>query len=334
VRKIWLILDPFIFLAGVLVHLVTRRTPQIAMLSLRRLFVATDGRVNDASARVSGMLHPPRSVAPVEGVLGRLADADVKRLAGEIERDGFTVFDATLSPELCDRITDYALSTPARLVPAPGSGSATRVYERTDPQAPRYEFDEETIYGLQDLQELLADRSLIAVAQQYLGCAPVNDLVTMWWSPATGTGPSSAAAQLFHFDMDRLKFLKFFFYLTDVDADHGPHVYVRGSHVRKPAALRRDGRIEDADIVAEYGEDAIVEITGKRGSILAVDTRGFHKGKVPVAGDRLLLQFEFANSLFGAPYNRITVNGGWEPGVKAAVQSDRRAFKRFEPVAA
>jgi hypothetical protein len=327
-RKVWLILDPIILLAGMAAHFVTRRTPHVAMMSLRRLFVATDGRLNDASARVTGVLHPPRSVELVQGVLGDL-DADaVDRLARQIDRDGFIVFDAKLSPELCDRITEYALSTPAH----PDGAEQAVLYDRANPSAARYEFDEQTIFGLPELQEMLADESLRAVAQSYLGCAPVNDLVSLWWSPPTGSGPDSRAAQLFHFDMDRLKFLKFFFYLSDVDSDHGPHVYVRGSHARKPESLRRDGRIEDHEILDAYGADAVVEVTGERGSILAVDTRGFHKGKVPVAGDRLLLQFEFANSLFGAPYERIAVDESWRGDVRSRVAADRRAFKRFEPV--
>jgi hypothetical protein len=329
-RKVWFVLDPVILLAGLMVHLVTKRTPHVAMLSLRRLFVVTDGRLNDASARVTGVLHPPRKLAPVEGVLGTLTAEDVDRLARQIDRDGFIVFDAKLSPDLCDRITEYALSTPAH----PDGGERVALYDRANPQAARYEFDEQTIFGMPELQEMLADPSLLAVAESYLGCAPVNDLASLWWSPATGGGPSSSAAQLFHFDMDRFKFLKFFFYLSDVDSGRGPHVYVRGSHVRKPESLRRDGRIQDEEIADAYGADAITEITGARGSILAVDTRGFHKGKVPVAGDRLLLQFEFANSLFGAPYERVRVDDSWRSDVRTKVETDRRAFKRFEPAPA
>ena len=40
----------------------------------------------------------------------------------------------------------------------------------------------------------------------------------------------SEAAQMFHFDLDRIKWLKFFIYLTDVKINSGPHVYVSGTH--------------------------------------------------------------------------------------------------------
>lgn len=35
---------------------------------------------------------------------------------------------------------------------------------------------------------------------------------------------------------------------------------------------------------------------------MAVDTVGLHKGKTPIASDRLALEFECATSLFGADY--------------------------------
>jgi hypothetical protein len=37
---------------------------------------------------------------------------------------------------------------------------------------------------------------------------------------------------------------------------------------------------------------------------MAVDTIGLHKGKTPIASDRLALEIEFATSLFGAHYER------------------------------
>jgi hypothetical protein len=130
--------------------------------------------------------------------------------------------------------------------------------------------------------------------------------------------------------MDRLKFIKFFVYLTDVDETHGPHVYVARSHIRKPKAVRRDGRIPDDEIVRTYGPDAIVEITGERGTILAVDTRGFHKGKAPESGDRLLFQVEYANNLFGVPYDRIRVGRDWSERALGQLRRYPTIFERFE----
>jgi hypothetical protein len=102
--------------------------------------------------------------------------------------------------------------------------------------------------------------------------------------------------------------MKFFFYLTDVSSDTGPHCYVKGSHKILPLELRRDGRFSDEEISESYGSKNLIEICGKKGTILAVDTRGFHKGKELLKDNRLLLQLEFANSMFGQTYPKVDIN--------------------------
>jgi len=329
-RLISLVVDPFIFAIGFCVFAVTKRTPPLAFGSLRRLFVATDGRFNDVAGRISARVHPPARLGGVHGVLGDLDEAAIDAFAQDIKRKGYHLFEARLDDGVCRKIVEFAERTPATLIPQPVGGPIQSIYDREAPLAPRYELEEHRVFELPELQELATDESFIAVAQAYLGCRPVNDLVAVWWSPAFGSQGSSEAAQLFHFDMDRLKFVKFFVYLTDVDVRQGPHVYVESSHVRKPKAVRRDGRISDDEIIRVYGQERIIEITGQRGAVLAVDTRGFHKGKAPEIGDRLLFQVEYTNSLFGAPYNRMTIDGTWSERALAQIQRNQAVFQRFE----
>jgi Phytanoyl-CoA dioxygenase (PhyH) len=331
-RFVWPFADPLLFVAGLAVHGLRKRTPPLAAASMRRLYVATDGRINDVGGRVSGILHPPVPIGVARGVLGDLDTPAATAIAHEIERDGYHVFETKLDGALCDRIVEFARRVPTTLRPAPSDGPPESPYEPESPRAPRYDLAENRIYDLPELQELATDETLMAVAQAYLKCRPVSDLTAMWWSTPYGDSPSSEAAQLFHFDMDRLKFIKFFVYLSDVDETHGPHVYVARSHIRKPKPVRRDGRIVDEEIVRAYGREAIVEITGERGTILAVDTRGFHKGKAPETGDRLLFQVEYANSLFGVPYNRIRVGPNWSERALAQLRRYPVIFERFEQV--
>ena len=176
-------------------------------------------------------------------------------------------------------------------------------------------------------QRLLADESLLVVAQRYLGAAPVQDLVAMWWSAATGEPASSAAAQLFHHDLDRLRFLKFFVFLTDVDERTGPHVYARGSHRSKPRSLRLDGRHSDAEVEAAY-PGACEVIAGPRGTMFLADTIGMHKGLALLEGHRLVFQIEWSTSLFGAPFTRPRLA---DPGPELAAAMARfpRTYRRF-----
>jgi hypothetical protein len=329
-RLISLVVDPFIFAIGFFAFVITKRTPPLAFGSLRRLFVATDGRFNDFVGRVFARVHPPVRLGGAHGLLGDLDQGAIDAVARNIERNGYHVFEVRLDDDACQKIVEFAQSTPATLIPAPLGGPFQSIYDPKAPLAPRYEFEERRIFELPELQELATDETFMAVAQAYLGCRPINDLVALWWSPAFGSQASSEAAQLFHFDMDRLKFVKFFVYLTDVDVKQGPHVYVASSHFRKPSAVLRDGRISDEEIIRAYGQEAIIEITGNRGTVLAVDTRGFHKGKAPESGDRLLFQVEYTNSLFGAPYNRMAIDGTWSERALARIQRSPAVFQRFD----
>ena len=113
----------------------------------------------------------------------------------------------------------------------------------------------------------------------------------------------SEAAQMFHFDLDRIKWLKFFIYLTDVNINSGPHVYVSGTHkpFSKPYKfmLRGYKRILDEEINNSYEQSRINTICGDKGTIIIGDTSCYHKGLPPLNGNRLIFEFELSNSSFG-----------------------------------
>jgi hypothetical protein len=151
-------------------------------------------------------------------------------------------------------------------------------------------------YGLGDILDcphiiqLANSPALLALAAKYIGCKPTLSAIGLRWSfPA---GSQGEGLQAFHRDSDDWRFLKVFVYLTDVAEDCGPHVYVKGTHrTRAPLKLRPYG---DAEIEAAYGQDQCVSVTGPAGFAFAVDTYGIHKGAVPKARRRLLLQFQYS----------------------------------------
>ena len=70
-----------------------------------------------------------------------------------------------------------------------------------------------------------------------------------------------------------ITFLKFFFYLTDVDEYSGPHEFVLKSHLRKKIKHQMSlKRISDLDILSTYGKENIKTIYGKSGNGFAGDT--------------------------------------------------------------
>ncbi|MFN6561576.1 MAG: hypothetical protein RMY28_017510 [Nostoc sp. ChiSLP01] len=146
------------------------------------------------------------------------------------------------------------------------------------------------------IKKLQNDPTLLAIAGKYLECNPVHLSNQLWWSFAgeTTTFEKMKTFQMFHYDLDDYRFLKFFFYLTDVDALSGPHVCVRGSHKQKKLSHLLLPKCEtDEAIISYYQQKSLVTIYGKAGFGFAEDTFCFHKGTTPIAQDRLMLQVEF-----------------------------------------
>lgn len=215
-----------------------------------------------------------------------------------LRRDGVYVFSTPLPADMIARMRESALTVPAM---ARGIDGEPAPYPRTSPRVGRYDIDEDYTMASSDMQDYCSDPALALTAARYLEQPVIQDQTALWWTTTQGRGNESANAWLFHQDRDRLSFLKFFCYLTDVGPDNGPHTYVAGTHERVPRSLAADGRKTDDDVRAAGIWDKVIELTGSAGTLMAVDTVGLHKGRPPVIGDRCVLQVEFATSLFGAP---------------------------------
>jgi ectoine hydroxylase-related dioxygenase (phytanoyl-CoA dioxygenase family) len=308
--------DLLALLMGAGLYAFRRTTPDSAHQAMIRLFCWSGGRSNDLITMFIRISNRKAALPRPSGELGLSTGADAERIANHIRCDGYYVFDQRLSADICDRLLDFALHTPAKIRPAKGDpmpADAERlktVYDRRNPLAVRYDFDTGDVLNCADVQSIMVNPGVLSVAQSYLNSTPIADVVSMWWHTAFSDQPDEEAAQFFHFDMDRIKWLKFFIYLTDVGPDNGPHCFVRGSHLTKgiPAALLSKGyaRLSNEEVSRHYRQDQIVQFVAPRGTVLAEDTRGLHKGLEVRGGDRLMLQIQFSNSLFGGIYPRYS----------------------------
>lgn len=304
-------LDILRLAAGLLRYWRSGVTPAGAYQAMIRLFCVSGGRSNDFLAGVMRLIHPPVLPSTGTGVLGDLDATRLGQITGQLRERGFYVFDSCLPAALCERLRNYALECPSEVradeIPSPEAGTR-RPYgaDRAAPRAIRYEFTQQDLLLNQDVQQLMADPSLLALTQSYFGSSPCADVLDLWWHTAYSDRPSSAAAQFYHFDMDRIKWLKFFIYLTDVEAHNGPHSFIAGSHRTGgiPAELLRKGyaRLTDEEAHRHYDPADFIEFVGRQGTVIAEDTRGLHKGKHVESGDRLVLQIQFSDSLFGGAY--------------------------------
>jgi len=314
-------------IAGWVIYAVTRKTPAYAYQAMIQLFCLTKGRSSDLLSWLIGLLGSPYAFGrSADGVLGNMAGSDRGGVVSNLRTQGYHVFDTKLPGEFCDRLLEFALSHPCVMRPMDGEGqekSRRVVYPRGKPETVRYDFTPQDLLANKDVQTLLADMSFPAVAQDYLGARPVMDVLSMWWHTAYSDQPDMDAAQYYHFDMDRPKWVKFFIYLTDVTTDSGPHTFIEGSQQTGgiPESMLKKGyaRLTDEEVELHYGREKVVEFVAPRGTIIAEDTRGLHKGKHVAQGDRLILQIQFSNSLFGGYYPKATLTDIENLNLKARV---------------
>jgi hypothetical protein len=155
--------------------------------------------------------------------------------------------------------------------------------------------DEEVI-AAPYLLALANDPRIIDILHYYFGCRPVISYLAAWWSYPTDQGPQQAES--FHRDVDDWSFIKLFVYLTDVESDSGPHVYVRSS--AGSTILDEIKRYPDGEVFEAFGRQSVAVQIAKAGSAFIENTFGLHKGTQVERGARLMFQAVY--SLNPLPY--------------------------------
>lgn len=308
-RAIYFTAHSFFLFFGYVFFLLTGKNTERGYQALVYLFCHTGGRVNALLARIDKIWVRPLVGVQGVGVLGNATEMQTQGV-DQLRKRGYFVKQAAIPEKTCDRLMAFALTTPAIVRPMDGEKkSSTDHMELVNidrPPAVRYDYRVSDLLANPDVQDLLADPSLLALAESYLGSAPRLDVLSMWWHTNFHDQPDSEAAQLYHFDIDRPRWLKVFIYLTDVNLENGPHSFIEGTHRIDaiPAKFLQRGyvRLTDDEVLREYGSGREIVFSAPRGSIIAEDTIGLHKGGVVRGGARLLLQLQFSSSLFGATY--------------------------------
>ena len=229
----------------------------------------------------------------------------MERTLGQLYTDGYAILDTKFDSEIVAELSSYFASAPCTLTSDQELNMAPEarvVVDMENPLAVKYAVDTNTILLNATVRKMLLDRGLLQIAQEYLGSTPIVDIVTAWYS-FPSENPSHEAAQLFHFDLDRVRWLKAFFLLTDQTIETGAHVYIPGTQrdggISSDLLAKGYARLEDHEVEVYYPRDQWKSMVAPAGSILLEDTRGLHKGISLQRDHRLMLQFEYAQTLFG-----------------------------------
>lgn len=153
------------------------------------------------------------------------------------------------------------------------------------------------------LVDIANDPRILDVVRAHLGFEPIIDTYMAWHSYAGRPMPGSP--QTLHRDKDCFRFCKLFLYLSDVDEDSGPHVFLPNSH--RPDRFEQIYRASTTDnhnplqffVGGQRGQAPYLEkvfagqfehFIGPAGSAFMVNTYGLHKGEVPKTRNRMLFQ--------------------------------------------
>jgi hypothetical protein len=217
----------------------------------------------------------------------------------EVKENGYSDLGLAVSPEIIERIK-------SQLTHFPSFDNDKKDRPQVDPRnadatTQLAHFRREDLATISEIASFANDSKILEVTSSYFGVKPTISNINCWWS--FGNRKAAKEAQLFHRDLDDFKFLKLFVYLTDVNDQSGPHVYVKGTHTKNGLTDLR--RFTDEEVIGTYGESNVITFTKPQGSCFIVDTYGIHKGLLPVDTDRLLLQIQY--SLFPLPIESYSV---------------------------
>ncbi|WP_050479294.1 phytanoyl-CoA dioxygenase family protein [Herbaspirillum rhizosphaerae] len=334
-KAIRYVMNALLLLVAFVWYGVSKKMPSWTGRAHIMTFCLTAGRSNDWMSKMLSFVFPPRKIDIETQVFSPLSDEQLRQVTDDLDQNGYVILNQRLPEQLCERLMQFALTQEAVLRQTDGQSShrQTGVYDADNPRAVIYDFEKASILANPEVQALLMDPTLLSIAQSYFRSEPVADLLSMWWSTAYKGTADGEAAQLYHFDMDRVKWLKVFVYLTDVGKDNGPHYFVSGSHrsggIPRELLARGYARLEDEDISRHYAPHKVVEFAAPKGTIIIEDTRGLHKGQHIKEGHRLILQFQISNSRFGAEIPPAPIATSEDSVLARAVRRHPRMFSGY-----
>lgn len=215
---------------------------------------------------------------------------EVAAVVEQLRREGYMILPIRLAAEDIDEISNFAFTTPAI---CSDLGKGIPISRDNIPKGePRYYWWMDQLTAVPAVQRIVAEGPYCAIAQEYLGCRPILAHITLFLDrPFEGKYEPYS----YHYDNDGPGFLKFFFFLTEVDIGTGAHYFLAGtqSHT-KPGPFAKAAIYDEGELYRHYGRDKEVIVRGAAGTILAEDTSGFHRGSIIEHSYRLLMQIQFS----------------------------------------
>jgi hypothetical protein len=149
---------------------------------------------------------------------------------------------------------------------------------------------------------LAVEPAILDIANSYLGMWSRLYHLDLWSTVAAEPGAPRIGAQRWHRDPADLVLLKVFLYFSDVTVESGALQYVPGSrrHERYGRLWRHPmfdfgaGRPPPENLAGRIPPSEWVTCAHPRGTLVFVDTTGFHRGGHAVRGERVLATWAYS----------------------------------------
>jgi len=150
-------------------------------------------------------------------------------VAKQLNEKGFYVLENRLSEDVCEKI-----KTELEKVPYEIRGFKKDLTGINENNISKYKSnvlwvkDINSVLKIPEIQNIAFDDRLLNIVGEFLGSIPILTITSSWWSKNHSNHRSnlSGNAQMYHQDLDYIKFLKVFIYLNDIEEENGPHKYV------------------------------------------------------------------------------------------------------------
>jgi len=248
-------------------------------------------------------------------------ECDLMQVRREVLEKGYSIIPNAISPGVLRSLQSEIMKIEVQERVSSGKSFTGQIAAGQN-LVGRYDVSPENILRSKIIRKLAFSKDWLMVGSFVMRQPVVFDGVASWWMFQTDSKFASLNAQAFHADRERLSFLKFFFYLTDIGEDTGPHVYADKTHIKRPLSLRGDRRYSDLEL--ESNGIHSTPILGAAGTVIVANTQGLHKGVPPLIPNhgRLLFEIQVANNLQGIRRRKIDTKH-WDPEEIALIKQDR-----------
>lgn len=234
-----------------------------------------------------------------------ITQIELIELVSHYRSSGYVSLPFRLTPNLLTEIRNECYQLPCNAINLGSSKSFKSVSSVPDNYGSKLITDDLLTTQIPTMTKLLSSdffyllsKLLMSSKKAYLG-------VCQFWLSNPLNTPDTYAAQNWHWDCDGIAWVKYFLNLSDIDIDSGPHQAILSTHT--PGAKSQElldlgfcgcGGVEiTLDMIKptleNHSEQKLVTFCSEKGSILAGDTRCWHRGMPPTSKKRELIELVY-----------------------------------------